>query len=318
MPAYTPEPLVFDVSRHQPLAGAPWSAGPVAEAIAAIVEDFETALLAEGRWPTHPLDDPEGRPRWAPYQGAAGALTALSILHRLGYAARDRRELGQEAAESLWKSWFQDPDTGDWRWRSEIFGSVRHYYGACHGLAGNVGALVRAMPEERVRRALARASETLERGALREAGDLNWPVSCDASGTRRLVQWCHGAPGVVTGLAGTPRWREDGWTDTLDALLLGAGELTWRAGPLRKGPGLCHGTAGNGYAFLALYRRTGDARWLERARAFAMHAIRQRRRQRERFGQGRYTLWTGDGGLAVFLHHCLEPAEAAFPGLEIF
>jgi hypothetical protein len=31
------------------------------------------------------------------------------------------------------------------------------------------------------------------------------------------------------------------------------GELTWRAGPLAKGANLCHGTAGNGYAFLALF-----------------------------------------------------------------
>jgi hypothetical protein len=35
--------------------------------------------------------------------------------------------------------------------------------------------------------------------------------------------------------------------DELDELLLGAGETTWAAGPLAKGPGLCHGTAGNGY-----------------------------------------------------------------------
>ena len=36
-----------------------------------------------------------------------------------------------------------------------------------------------------------------------------------------------------------------------------AAELTWDAGPLVKGPSLCHGTAGNGFALLALYRRTG-------------------------------------------------------------
>ena len=35
------------------------------------------------------------------------------------------------------------------------------------------------------------------------------------------------------------------------------------AGPLRKGAGLCHGTAGNGCAFLALHARTGDERWLD-------------------------------------------------------
>ncbi|MEO8739330.1 MAG: lanthionine synthetase LanC family protein [Casimicrobiaceae bacterium] len=37
--------------------------------------------------------------------------------------------------------------------------------------------------------------------------------------------------------------------------------------PLNKGAGLCHGTAGNGYALLKFYRRTGDAIWLERARS---------------------------------------------------
>ena len=61
----------------------------------------------------------------------------------------------------------------------------------------------------------------------------------------------------------------------LDALLLAGGELTWAAGPLRKGANLCHGTAGNGLALLKLFARTADERWLERARRFAMHAAAQ-------------------------------------------
>jgi hypothetical protein len=89
-------------------------------------------------------------------------------------------------------------------------------------------------------------------------------------------------------------------------LALCGGELTWLAGPLRKGPGLCHGTAGNGYAFLALLARTGDERWLERARAFAMHAAAQVERTRNEHGHGRYTLWTGDLGAALFLADCVE------------
>jgi hypothetical protein len=36
------------------------------------------------------------------------------------------------------------------------------------------------------------------------------------------------------------------------------GELTWNAGALAKGSNLCDGAAGNGYAFLKLYRRTRD------------------------------------------------------------
>ena len=46
--------------------------------------------------------------------------------------------------------------------------------------------------------------------------------------------------------------------DEIDDLLFAAGEAIWRAGPLAKGSNLCHGTAGTGYAFLKLYRRTGD------------------------------------------------------------
>jgi hypothetical protein len=80
----------------------------------------------------------------------------------------------------------------------------------------------------------------------------------------------------------------------------------WRAGPLRKGPGLCHGTAGNGETFLALFARSGDEVWLERARRFAMHAIGQVEAARARYRRGRYTLWTGDLGVAVYLWQCLE------------
>ena len=43
----------------------------------------------------------------------------------------------------------------------------------------------------------------------------------------------------------------------IDDLLIGAGELIWQTGPLRKGPGLCHGTAGNGFAFLKLFPAHG-------------------------------------------------------------
>jgi Lanthionine synthetase C-like protein len=78
--------------------------------------------------------------------------------------------------------------------------------------------------------------------------------------------------------------------DALTEVLVAGGELTRRAGPLIKGAGLCHGTAGNGYAFLKLFERTGDERWLARARKFAMHAIEQVERARQEYGQARNTL----------------------------
>ena len=102
-----------------------------------------------------------------------------------------------------------------------------------------------------------------------------------------------------------------------DTLLQEAGALTWRAGPLSKGPGLCHGTAGNGYAFLKLWARTGDAQWLYRARAFAMHALAQVDAQRAASGQARHSLWTGDIGVALFLADCLHTTPA-LPTLDVF
>ena len=67
--------------------------------------------------------------------------------------------------------------------------------------------------------------------------------------------------------------------------------------------------------FLALLARTGDELWLRRARAFAMHALAQAQRFREAYGRGRYTLWTGDAGLAVYLWHCLD-GRADLPALD--
>jgi hypothetical protein len=72
-----------------------------------------------------------------------------------------------------------------------------------------------------------------------------------------------------------------------------------------RGANLCHGTAGNGFALLTHFTRTGDELWLERARRFAVHAAGQVAAARARHGRGRYTLWTGDLGTARYLQACL-------------
>jgi hypothetical protein len=98
--------------------------------------------------------------------------------------------------------------------------------------------------------------------------------------------------------------------DYLDVGLLLAGtRLTWEAGPHgpEKGFGICHGTAGNGYALLAAFQRTGDEQWLDRARRFAVHALAQ-----AEDGLGRFSLWTGDPGAALFATDCLA-GECRYP-----
>ncbi len=66
------------------------------------------------------------------------------------------------------------------------------------------------------------------------------------------MQDCHGAPGIVCQLAGCR-------SPVLRALLIEAAEAVWRAGLLAKGAGLCHGTAGNGFALFKAHVMTGDA-----------------------------------------------------------
>ena len=43
------------------------------------------------------------------------------------------------------------------------------------------------------------------------------------------------------------------------------GEVVWERGLAKKGCGLCHGTAGNGFTFLQLFRLTAQPQYVARA-----------------------------------------------------
>jgi lantibiotic modifying enzyme len=195
-------------------------------------------------------------------------------------------------------------------WTHHLYGQVRPHVGAGHGFASNVHALRGFVDDDILR---ARVERLLTRTAHYEEDPVNWPLvnwpPLDRTWLdqqpRVRVQWCHGAPGIIIALADLM---------PLDLAQAG-GETTWRAGPLRKGPGLCHGTAGNGFALLKLHDLTRNPKWLERARRFAMHAAAQVEDATNRYGYGRYTLWTGDAGVALYLKACLE-ADSTFPIMD--
>ena len=48
-----------------------------------------------------------------------------------------------------------------------------------------------------------------------------------------------------------------------------------------------------------------------------MHAIGQVEQARARFGKGRYSLWTGDPGVALFALSCIA-GDADYPTLDVF
>tara|TARA_R110002111_G_scaffold214468_1_gene277407 strand:+ start:127 stop:426 length:300 start_codon:yes stop_codon:yes gene_type:complete len=99
--------------------------------------------------------------------------------------------------------------------------------------------------------------------------------------------------------------------------MIKGGNLIFEAGPLAKGANLCHGTSGNGFAFLKLFTATKDQIWLDRARVFAMLAIQQSEKDYKNIGQKRFSLWTGQAGLAVFLDACLNETSN-IPTMDFF
>jgi hypothetical protein len=239
--------------------------------------------------------------------GAPGTMLAARAMYQR--TLEDRfAQLWRESALTLLAR--QEPDG---LWTQDLYGERLRYIGAAHGFAGNVHALFAApgwldAPTDLEKRAM-RTARTF---AIPDEKLVNWSALDTGSrtGAPPRVQWCHGAPGVITSLAQVGD-RDDAHGSLLEA----AGELVWKAGPPSGNAGLCHGTAGNGFAFLTLFSRTGDERWLERARAFAMHAIAQVTRLRAASGRGRYTLFTGDLGAALLAAACLT-LNPAFPGID--
>ncbi|KAF5270875.1 hypothetical protein FQA39_LY08320 [Lamprigera yunnana] len=68
-----------------------------------------------------------------------------------------------------------------------------------------------------------------------DKGNSPTSASDEIEDAHELVHWCQGAPDMA--------------------------DLEWHKGLLKKGPGICHGIAGNGYLFLLLYRLTKDKKY---------------------------------------------------------
>ena len=257
------------------------------------------------------LDNPSRELMW----GSPGTLLASLLLFE--YTNDERwAVLFRKTVETLWSQLKWSSEYECHYWTQDLYGQQSSYLDAVHGFVAS------ALPIVRGRNLLDASAwtgwerciaNTIVRSATWEGGQANWRAHLytpEGKSPRMLMQFCHGAPGFIVCLAGFPG-------TSLDSLLLAAGEAVWAAGPLTKGSNLCHGTGGNGYAFLKLFIRTGDRVWLDRARAFAMHGIAQTEAEAERHGRMRYSLWTGDPGFAIYLWDCLN-ATAAFPTLDVY
>jgi lantibiotic modifying enzyme len=233
--------------------------------------------------------------------GAPGTLLAALAMHE--WTGEPRwMEAAHASAAALRARRGED---GLWRQDDDYRG-----FTTLHGVAGNTLALLRSEPDAAV---ATESAAVLSRHAFCEGGLANWPGSPRPQLTRPrdgriCLQWCTGAPGVLAGA----------WEYLDEDLLLAGAELIWRAGAHQdeKGHGLCHGTSGNGFALLKAFARTGDERWLERARRFAVHALAQAERIAATNGRRRYSLFNGDVGTALFAAACLD-ADPRFPIVDV-
>ena len=257
------------------------------------------------------LDNPTRELMW----GSPGTMLAALFLHQRNGEAR-WADLFRITARKLWSQLIWSPEYECHYWTQDMYGGQSTYLDAVHGFVATASPLIRGrhlLREEEWADWEQCITNTIQRSATTEGPIANWRVWLympKGSSPQMLMQFCHGAPGFVVCLAELPG-------TALDELLNAGGEATWLAGPLTKGANLCHGTGGNGYAFLKLYRRTKDKKWLERARAFAMHAIAQTEADVMQYSQSRYSLWTGDLGLAIYLWDCIH-GSAEFPSLDVF
>jgi Lanthionine synthetase C-like protein len=249
----------------------------------------ETGILLVACRLGHPLEDDLKAHIRANVAGEAEDLMWGTPGTLLAAAAMGWDELARESADAL-----ASRRNADGLWTQRLWGTSFQGVGTVHGLAGNVRVLLQ-VDDPRNDQLRVESAAALARFATREDGLANWS-------SEGKLQWCAGAPGVVSAAR-----------DYLDEdLLLAGAELVWRAGPpgAEKGHGICHGTSGNGFALLAAFERTQDELWLHRARRFAVHALAQ-----EDSLPGRYSLFTGGPGTALFAAACLD-ADARYPVLE--
>lgn len=245
--------------------------------------------------------------------GRTGLLAGLQLLFM-----RSPTSVPEDAMETLADSIISSGMHGAKMWGTGSRGEPplrykwhsKEYLGAGHGYFGILCALMQVptLRKQRDHPHHWKIRETLNWLLGQETEHGNYPA---VYGEREdhLVQFCHGAPGAVYAYA--LAWELYGVQEYKEAAERAA-ICVWKYGLLCKGPGLCHGVAGNGYALLRWYQATGDATWLARAVIFATELLD--RRVLEAVVDHPHSLFEGYAGTCCFLSDILgDPMNARFP-----
>lgn len=135
------------------------------------------------------------------------------------------------------------------------------------------------------------------------------------NGANILVHWCHGAPGAIYLLIKAYIiFKEEKYLIACHR----AADLVWRKGLLHKGPGTCHGVAGNGYVSLIMHRLTQNPKYFYRAVQYANFLTRPEFLRWARKPDCPWSLYEGLAGTVCFLIDLIHPENAAFPFMNVF
>ncbi|WJZ91650.1 hypothetical protein VitviT2T_010701 [Vitis vinifera] len=189
------------------------------------------------------------------------------------------------------------------------------YWGAAHGLAGILQVLLHFPLSEEDSEDVKGTLRYMRSNRFPHSG--NYP-SFEGNPRDKLVQWSHGATGVAITLCKASQVfsRDREFRDAA----IEAGEVVWKNGLVKK-VGLSDGVAGNAYAFLSLYRLTGEPVYEERAKAFASFLYHNAGKLVTVGHAGTtehaYSLFQGLAGTACLLFDLLSPENSRFPGYEL-
>ncbi|GMP26011.1 hypothetical protein CsSME_00002624 [Camellia sinensis var. sinensis] len=190
------------------------------------------------------------------------------------------------------------------------------YWGAAHGLAGILHVLLHFPLSQEDANDVKQTLRYMMSNRFPHSG--NYPSS-EGNPRDKLVQWSHGATAMAITLCKASQvFVSD--REFRDAAIE-AGEVVWKSGLVKK-VGLADGVAGNAYAFLSLYRLTGEAIYEERAKAFASFLYHNTKKLvSEGHSQGvadrDYSLFQGLAGTACLWLDLLAPENSKFPGYEL-
>ena len=168
--------------------------------------------------------------------GRAGTLYLLRALKTHFAASNDAQRDSllrqiEKAIDALCKAIVSSPRP--WSWHR------KHYLGAAHGDVGIITQVVLSRPSY-----AAAVRDDLLAVLNSEFKSGNWPSSLPSSGDDKLVQFCHGAPGVVVSLQSlAPHFPELG--PEIGRAIERGRQCVLEKGLLRKEACLCHGIAGN-------------------------------------------------------------------------